>query len=258
MAEPKTRPILFSGPMVRAILHGRKTQTRRVLKPQPPADMALVGIYAPKLTAVFGYVAPDADCKIPLRYIPGDLLWVRESVWQSARYPGTLPSGEPEPTSWLWGRRIHYAIDGNPPNVPNRHYPEAFRNGAFAAPDPDAVWLKRPSIHMPRWASRLTLRVTDVRVQRVQDITKAHAIAEGCAGCLGPNPCFPDEWDPSPDEEFRDLWERLNAPRGFGWEANPWVAAITFEPFAGNVGAPADWIPIAPTGKKEIHRDADT
>lgn len=245
MSERKTRPILFSGPMVSAILGGRKTQTRRVLKVQPRPLKGAGPFYRPypvlsphKWVCLLGdyqHAFVTTDCA------PGDLLWVKEAwnafalsqdlevSWPTATIPKTDPRCDNE------GRHhvvIDYATEGLP--------------GTDAGKGP---W--RASIHMPRWASRLTLRVTDVRVERVQDITEADATAEGCAGCLGPNPCFPDEWDPSPDEAFRDLWERLNAPRGFGWEANPWVAAITFEPFAGNIGAPADWTPIVDQHRKE-------
>ncbi len=88
-----------------------------------------------------------------------------------------------------------------------------------------------PSIHMPRWASRLTLRVTDVRVQRVQDISQEDAISEGLEwvdrtwGVKG----FAPSWCAVPKESFKVLWDSLNAKRGYGWDINPWVAVLTFE-----------------------------
>lgn len=188
------RPILFSAPMVRAILEGRKTETRRVLRNQPPDDMGLVGLYAPGLTAVFGYIAPTNDFKVPLRFVPGDRLWVRESL-ECAN-----------------GEAIGYPADGT------------------WLPNDDWRWQreKLPSIHMPRWLSRITLIVTDVRVQRLTDIDRGDAMAEGFPGqnmAKGPDP---RDW-------FRDLWNGINADRGYGWDVNPWVAAISFDPIFQNI-----------------------
>lgn len=107
---------------------------------------------------------------------------------------------------------------------------------AFRATDDDEMTIPprwRPGIHMPRWASRLTLHVTDVRVQRLQDISEDDAQAEGC-------PCQSDDdlcgmeaagW-------FRDLWDSLNAERA-PWSSNPWVVAVTFRPVLGNIGGKA-------------------
>ena len=84
---------------------------------------------------------------------------------------------------------------------------------------------------MPRWASRLTLTVTDVRVQRVAEISREDCVAEGCPGFVSH-----DMQDGEmPEEEFQDLWNTLNASRGFGWDTNPWVAAITFETEQRNI-----------------------
>lgn len=195
------RPILFSGPMIRALLEGRKTQTRRILKPQPPADMGLVGVYAPALTAVFGYVTPDADFKVPLRYMPGDRLWVREA-WKPI--PKSRPGGYFVPGSPFYGLDTFYRADGNCP---------LWANGPW-----------KPSIFMPRSASRLTLIVTDVRVQRLQEITWQDAKAEGVSGGYH-------------QSEFASLWDGLNASRGFGWDANPWVVALTFNVIRQNIDA---------------------
>ncbi|WP_113154909.1 hypothetical protein [Nitratireductor sp. OM-1] len=195
------RPILFSGPMIRALLEGRKTQTRRILKPQPPADMGLVGVYAPALTAVFGYVTPDADFKVPLRYMPGDRLWVREA-WKPI--PKSRPGSYFVPGSPFYGLDTFYQADGNCP---------LWANGPW-----------KPSIHMPRWASRLTLIVTEVRVERLQEITWQDAKAEGISGGYH-------------QSEFASLWDSLNASRGFGWDANPWVVALTFNVIRQNIDA---------------------
>lgn len=206
------RPILFSGPMVRALLEGRKTQTRRVLckhddDREPPY---LGGPFEDDRASVCAVWCDPHDSSVwrfpGLRGATGgDLLWVRETWAQTSVAPIVETIEHP----WI----VYRAAD-------NRT-------------DYGGPW--RPSIFMPRSASRLTLRVTDVRVQRVQAISQEDAIAEGCPGRLGPNPDFPDEWDPSPVEEFAALWDSLNARRGYGWDTNPWVVALTFEVVAANV-----------------------
>ncbi|TIP70329.1 MAG: hypothetical protein E5X53_28335 [Mesorhizobium sp.] len=202
------RPILFSGPMVRALLAGTKTQTRRVLNPQPPADLGLVGIYAPKLVAVFGYVTPDADCKVALRYMPGDRLYVREAWKTHAAYDDISPAamGGDEP--------ILYVADGAHQTW---GYPAISKIGRF-----------RQGMHMPRWASRLTLIVTDVRVQRLQAINEADAVAEGCGWRGTGNSDDNDKLVGDPVPAYSRLWDGLNASRGFGWDVNPWVVAVSF------------------------------
>lgn len=189
MAE---RPILFSGPMVRALLNGSKTQTRRVLKPQPGFLPNGGNWYRPHSDRPrhWQYAAGRADTRIyaylDAPYAPGDRLWVREK-WS--------PS-DPRPV---------YAAD---PMF------DGMRDGDFA-------WGWKPSIHMPRWASRLTLTVTDVRVQRVQEITHSDALAEGVDYDVS-------KPDGAPAQRFQRLWNSLNRSRGFGWDVNPWVVAVTF------------------------------
>lgn len=195
--------IIFSAPMVRALLEGRKTQTRRLLKNAPhgagwhcdPADTA----------SGYRFVAnggtPAMPCVAP--YAVGDRLYVREAC------------------NTDFCEQVLYRADGG----------SAVDAGYAREPK----W--RPSIHMPRSASRLWLQVTDVRVQRLQAISEADAIAESCAGCLGANPDFPDEWDPSPREEFRDLWNSLHGKEGERWQDNPWIVAVSFEVHHGNIDA---------------------
>lgn len=189
------KPILFSGPMIRALLEGRKTQTRRVLKPQPVESFSTFSEYA--------------DAGIERRFLiphaPGWRLWVREAHYLT-------DDGESE-----------YAVFAADEASVKEHFTDM---QATMASHPSIDWSKhlrlRPSIHMPRWASRLTLIVTDVRVQRLQEISEADAIAEGMT--------FPHgmEWGCDPVDAFRTLWNSLNADRGFGWDANPWVSATTF------------------------------
>lgn len=214
------RPIIFSAPMVRALLDGRKTQTRRVLKPQPDE---------PKwdgTSTVPGEYPIDGWRWKSLPYAPGDRLWVREAC----SYPQYWID---HPNEAYIGHVFYEASKDAPAPSP-----------WLRAPDPDHC-RKRPSIHMPRWASRLTLTVTDVRVQRVQEISEADAVAEGVTRCTWAEEMAGDgriEWHvpfetpgeypgitnahPSPRGAFWELWNSLHGPEA--WAVNPWVVALTF------------------------------
>lgn len=218
------RPIIFSAPMVRALLDGRKTQTRRVLKPQPPRDeetgRAFNGtFFGPEWftsTAidrhgdevpgpeVFGIYGDDWGMRIP--YAPGDRLWVREAFWTC------------EDCGYL-----NHAVGANNSGTAGRH--------CCASCDALLPKAKRSPIHMPRWASRLTLTVTDVRVQRVQEISAADAIAEGIAPAANSMTIDCDTLNPR--DNFASLWNSIHGPGA--WDANPWVAAITFTVRKGNI-----------------------
>ncbi len=206
----KEHPIIFSGEMVRAILDGRKTQTRRIIRQQPIDEAVRVEILsAPNkygdwacYTAGGGHYGTR---KCPYG-VPGDRLWVRESF-----------------TTWC---DIHDAGGEAPYQTCRCGEIESveYRAGNKTANQPR--W--KPSIHMPRWASRITLEITDVRVQRIQDIPEEDATAEGCEREL-----YPDgtDWGATlvtAKDEFETLWDSLNAKRGFGWSVNPWVWAISF------------------------------
>lgn len=196
----KERPILFSAPMVRAILEGRKTQTRRVVKPQPTCEwFPQVGLFHPVIIGrdgceqlgaeIFG--ASDDEFGIACPYgAVGDRLWVRECIWAHPAHNTFYKCSV---------GRIYYDADLD----------EAKRRKLR----PEG-WKKKPSIHMPRWASRITLEITDVQVQRVKDMTGKDVVAEG----------FPFSSDL---DQFKILWNKLNPKTP--WEANPWVWAITFE-----------------------------
>lgn len=235
----KARPILFSGPMVCALLAGTKTQTRRVVKPQTPATHGWAGwIISSTHKADEGKATwQDGTDSLGSHHLvrcpygkPGDLLWVRETC--RAKELTTKEAEE------MWRASPDY--DGLPPN---RLYgldgvlflaDNAFKAIANTPAAGDA-WTdlnayrgKRgatvPPIHMPRWASRLTLRITQVGVQRLQEISEADAIAEGAVG-------HPDGmW-----HAYRSLWTLINGPGS--WEANPWVWAITFEVIRQNIDA---------------------
>lgn len=185
------RPILFSGPMVRAIIEGRKTQTRRVLKPLPRRTI----FFNPQTAGAHQFRDP---C-----FAPGDRLWVRETWTARMEHGWTIADAR----SRMYREEILYKADGDD--------------------SIDGWW---PSIHMPREFSRLTLIVTDVRVQRLQDITLGDICAEGLAASI---------YDFKPVQRgfdaFAHLWESLNAKRGAGWDANPWVSAVTFEAHRKNI-----------------------
>ena len=199
------RPIIFSAPMVQALIEGRKTQTRRILKKGCPASRNLI--------------LPDGPNKgaVQLNYAPGNRLWVKEA-WRidgaGCRVPAEM---------CRLHRVVEYRADGY---EPDRH-------------------AERSPIFMPRWASRLTLTVSDVRVQRLQDISEADAWAEGCRrGEMNDHgePFPADEPDPSGIGErgwdcagdwFADLWNSIHGPDA--WDANPWVVALTFDVHRGNI-----------------------
>jgi hypothetical protein len=187
----KERPILMSAPMVRALLDGTKTQTRRVVKGE-----ALQWLVRDKFAPAF--VADPANYLCPYGQ-PGDRLWVRETFsgpWCMEAQDGIAAA---PPSKWGEFSRIWYWADGEP------------TQGDWTRP--------RPSIHMPRWASRITLEVTGVRVERLNDITRGEAMAEGCP--------FPNmKFGPDPREWFADLWSSINGEGN--WDLNPWVWVVEF------------------------------
>lgn len=219
----KERPILFSGEMVRAILEGRKTMTRRVVKPSKYFHTQCDWYMPHSGGGWWGHDGPHPDCiqecggkgfYCPYG-VPGDRLWVRETWnavdcddsglhWNSRGVGG---HGERECMYW---EPIYKATCKNPSLV---------------------KWM--PSIYMPRWASRITLEVKDVRVERVQDITESDAEAEGMRSLpimIGERrTTFEKEFGVTMRDSFRDLWDSINAKRGYGWDTNPWVWVVKFE-----------------------------
>ena len=183
----KERPILFSTPMVQAILAGHKTMTRRVIKPQP----TLVSGDALGQPYIYFNGNPN-PVKCPYG-VPGDRLWVKETYM--LMFNPYKPDEQPH---------VHYKAN----------YPT------------DTVYWK-PSMSMPRKYSRILLEITNVRVERVQQITHEDSIAEGCTLMFGvtsgggmglASPCY----------AFKKLWDKINAKRGYGWDINPWVWMIEF------------------------------
>jgi len=240
MNAQKERPILFSATMVRALLAGTKTQTRRVVKPKHlPEGHWMVETRGSRheLTHWDNDTADTSLIACPYGQ-PGDRLWVRET-WRI----GSWDDG-----CGFW---IDYC-DG--PRKERLECPDvdfAYRlieqtcedlrkcnfqptNGTMYEWAPGQSPLRwRPSIHMPRWASRITLEVTGVRVERLQDISEADCIAEGCTqnhnGYYrgGPHAVGGLKQMETAKAAYRDLWESINGPDS--WDANPWVWAIEFK-----------------------------
>lgn len=194
----KERPILFSGDMVRAILHGRKTQTRRLIK-----ESDIISIKYDS-DGEGGLVAHETRrCFYGL---PGDRLWVRET-WQHSNHP----YGPYEPGCETF-YRADYLDDPLGPNL--ERSPDGIRR----------QW--RPSIHMPRAASRITLEIASLHEERLQDISELDCLAEGCAGGHGSIPGYP--YHATPREHYRWLWNSLNGAGA--WEDNPYVWVLQFRP----------------------------
>ncbi|MFO6991719.1 hypothetical protein P3C81_28230, partial [Pseudomonas aeruginosa] len=217
----KERPILFSGPMVRAILEGRKTVTRRVVTPQPDFLGSMVDPNTPFKTLDAGLHA-----RITCPYgQPGDRLWVRET-WTDVNMCGApalaYRADEDirdlmEEPGFLDDRG---AFNYDDPRV--KPYPFA----CWYAELDQARW--RPSIHMPRWACRILLEITAVRVERLQDISEEQALAEGVRGepCDHARQACADIgcWGDTAKGAFGFLWESLNGEGS--WAENPWVWVV--------------------------------
>lgn len=179
------KPILFNTNMVKALLDGRKTVTRRVVKPQPFAEVK--ELYRKDNTDIWRTYGVDWWYEFRAPFIPGDILWVRET----------------------WARPSE-------PEIRRGASPDAYIYKADIPLLPCAYDSWRPSIHMPREAARIFLRVTEVRAERLQDIDDAGVLDEGLE--IG---------DP-----FDELWDRTLKPADcalYGWAANPWVWVISFE-----------------------------
>lgn len=212
----KERPILFSGAMVWAILEGHKTMTRRVAKLPVTPDTASINpdgkdgwvLWAPQPVTdeMSKRMYPNGGgFKCPYGQ-PGDRLWVRET-W--ALVPRTAYAGS----------------DGVQQTLrPDDNHDAAIYRAGWDRVAP-GHW--RPSIFMPRWASRITLEVTGVRVERLQDISEADARSEGVARGRWTNlgTSASSEYVGS----FAELWDTINGKRGYSWESNPWVWVVEFK-----------------------------
>jgi hypothetical protein len=225
------RPILFSAPMVRALLDGTKTQTRRAVKLKPWHQIEERDDGTP-----WPWMHDndrDADHWIACPYgQPGDRVWVRET-WQyydwdeegepCIRYAADNATAWPIPSGEDWADRLVDVWERL-----SRHENYSIDNRAR-----DRRW--RPSIHMPRWASRILLEVTAVRVERLQDISRGDAMAEGIQPLIGSD--GPNYWTvcvndvsisaPTAQDCFGMMWEYINGDDS--WTANPWVWVVEFK-----------------------------
>lgn len=197
------RPILFSTNMVQAILYGNKTQTRRVVKEF--VDKEILSVRAPDGIEIGKFGKDGWRGELPSRHDgnaygveakppckAGDILWVRETF-------DNIALGHP------W----YYKADGD-------LRPECWKGENW-----------NPSIHMPREAARIFLRVTDVRMEQLQDISVLDAIHEGCCGVACDSQ--PSGWHVRPEDDFARLWDDTCGKKGCHWDDNPWVWVIEFE-----------------------------
>jgi hypothetical protein len=212
MEPPVDKPILFSAPMVRAILSNTKTQTRRIVKPQPATfevkgeecEVSLVHVEGEPLPRIATGRVLTAQT---LRWKPGDRLWVREA-WrtESSAYDDLKPADMDADYTVLYDADADWKLN-------------------------KSTGRSRVSIHMPRWASRLTLRVTDVRVERLHNISEDDAKAEGVEPQklpgLGQGIAQAFNLTHRPYiSAYANVWNAINGPGA--WEANPWIVALTF------------------------------
>lgn len=226
----KQIPILFSGPMVRAILNGNKTQTRRVVKGQHQCKSGIW--YVPRMRENVAHAA-GANWMIGSPAMmeccpygqPGDLLWVRESFVDG--YPRDPATDMP------------ICVDEEGNDLPLTVWYRATEDPTFEWVDEDdnlttPPW--RSSRYMPKKYCRLWLRVTDVRVERLQEISEKDAEAEGFSyqpgigyRAEGVSTLLDSLTYNNARSPFRALWDSLNAKKGHGWDTNPWVWVISFE-----------------------------
>lgn len=206
----KERPIIFSAESVRAILAGRKTQTRRVVKPQPedfaPGQVRVV-VNGEAHTGPADYLLNTVLPEFAAPWRPGDRLWVKET-WSGTQTTEVFPNR---------GRPITFVVH------------RATYDPKKRRESPISKRWQNP-VSMPRWASRLTLEVVSVRVERLHDITETDATAEGAE---------PDFWRSNHSHgmnsgsdhigPFSRQWDALNAKRGYPWDANPWVWVVEFK-----------------------------
>ncbi|EPT2394599.1 hypothetical protein ACXG8R_001485 [Klebsiella pneumoniae] len=229
----KERGMIFNAEMVQALLDGRKTQTRRIIKPQPEATLSgslsgkwlsrpLNGLLLPKIE--------DIAIHCPFGVV-GDRIWVREAY----RFPASLDDVSPTGVG-----EMAVATGYRKPWAPTFYeFTGTFSDGWKGFETPPKVsgaGKLRPSIHMPRWASRILLEITEVRVERLDAISEEDARAEGiidggCLNCGEPEPCGCANPEPDATDAFAYLWQSIYGQEN--WNANPWVWVIEFKRVEG-------------------------
>lgn len=226
----KERPIIFNPEMVRAIIDGRKTMTRRIMKVQPESNQlglllitdstkhSDIGKYHWAESNATGNHVRSKFFLCPFGAV-GDRIWVREAFFPA---PLEMQSAPPRKTMWNIAYRDGVQMDKL---APAEYNPTIYNYERWT-----------PSIHMPRWASRILLEITDVRVERLNAISEEDARAEGiidggCLNCGEPEPCGCANPEPDATDAFAYLWQSIYGQEN--WNANPWVWVISFERIEG-------------------------
>ncbi|MDS7927550.1 hypothetical protein [Acinetobacter sp. V115_6] len=232
----KERPIIFNTPMVKAILEGRKTQTRRLVKPQPKFFKGEAGGHWWRCTHVQSMVRVEEELQNPSEYYKGfidevnpfgkkgDRLWVRETFCIGTIEEEDNYQGSPKPLS------VHQ--DGDPKQYPI--YKEYCLRDNISIDD--VLW--KPSIHMPRSASRILLEITKIRIERLNQISSQDAVQEGLLKLPASGRYVVNQGDQyfgaasnNPCEVFKWLWESIYGSSS--WELNPWVWVVEFNVIQG-------------------------
>ncbi|HCM6827897.1 TPA: hypothetical protein N3073_004864 [Klebsiella quasipneumoniae subsp. quasipneumoniae] len=226
----KERGMIFNAEMVRAILEGRKTQTRRIMKVQPESNRlglllitdstkhSDIGKYHWAESNATGNHVRSKFFLCPFGAV-GDRIWVREAFSPA---PLEMQSAPPRKTMWNIAYRDGVQMDKL---APAEYNPTIYNYERWT-----------PSIHMPRWASRILLEITDVRVERLNAISEEDARAEGiidggCLNCGEPEPCGCANPEPDATDAFAYLWQSIYGQES--WNANPWVWVISFKRVEG-------------------------
>ncbi len=207
----KEKPILFSAPMVQAILDGRKTQTRRVINPQPTVDGNGL-VYGWFWACSEDYFREEAHLSRRCPVKVGDTLWVRECFYQ--RDTDGVGIYAADNTMFFHYTSLAYRLGCRPKLKPED----------CLDPHEDYGFRKKPSIHLPRWAARIFLNVTAVRAERIQEISEADCYHEGIIRRFDY-----EGFGIAAIEDFASLWDSVYDRRGLGWSTNPWVWVYEFK-----------------------------
>ncbi len=220
--EQQMKPILFSTPMVQSILAWNKTMTRRIIKPQPLNEVTDIIKLGNEWVSAYPNrkATKPFDYKVKSKYQIGDILWVRETHYRYGKWVknGLTKSGKQKWMFTPYKGLVNFCYPDNPPPVIERN---AYRK---------IGWYKRPSIFMPKIVARIFLKVTDIRVERLNDMDEWDACSEGIE--IGENQYYrnylTNEFSElTATQSYETLWEKIN---GFeSLNSNPWVWVISFE-----------------------------